>query len=69
MGGLSGEVWVSGVMEDAGVRGDGALHMCPYVYVCVYSLSGVHSRKFAGVHLCKIKSTSAGSHSDKINRT
>lgn len=40
-----------------------------YVYACVYNLSGVHSHNLAGVHLCNIKSTSAGSHSDKTNRT
>lgn len=39
------------------------------VYACVYSLAGVRLDKLAGVRLCKIKYTSAGSHSDKINRT
>lgn len=45
------------------------MSVCVYACVCVNSLTGSHSHKLAGVHLCKIKYTSAGSHSDKINRT
>lgn len=41
--------------------------VCMYMHACV-CLTGVRSHNLAGVRLCKIKSTSAGSHSDKINR-
>lgn len=40
-----------------------------YAYACVYNLSCAHSHNLAGVHLCIIKSTSAGSYSDKTNRS
>lgn len=43
-----------------------AWYVCVYAYV--YRRSGAPSHKLASVHLYKIKSTSAGSHSDKINR-
>lgn len=45
------------------------LYIYTHIYMHVCILSGVHSGNLAGVHLCKIKSMSAGSHSDKINRT